>query len=184
MRKLSVRQATARAAAVLAFSLAASLAATGQGPGGPPGGGRPGGPPAGASAGQPAQQAPAGRPTAQQAQPAAPTGVIQSGKTPGGRRDPFRSLAIRAEDELVQLPPGKAGLLVSKMSIDGIVHSATDKLAVVTQPGRNRAYFLREGDEVYNARVAGITEDGVIFVEKAVDAFGKPYEREVVKRLK
>lgn len=101
------------------------------------------------------------------------------------RRDPFRSLLIREEDAAVgrRLPPGKRGLVVAQLSINGIVFTPARKIAVVTMRGRNRAYFLREGDELFNGRVQRITEDGVVFKEKAIDAFGNQYEREVVKQL-
>lgn len=99
-----------------------------------------------------------------------------------GRRDPFRSLLIRPEQQAQALPAGKKGLMISQLSIDGIVRGPNGMIAVVTNPQR-RAYFLREKDEVYNGVVEKITAEAVIFKESAVDPFGKPYTREVVKRL-
>lgn len=99
-----------------------------------------------------------------------------------GRRDPFRSLLIRPEQQAQALPAGKKGLVISQLSVDGIVRGPNGMIAVVTNPQR-RAYFLREKDEVYNGVVEKITAEAVIFKESAVDPFGKPYSREVVKRL-
>ncbi len=81
------------------------------------------------------------------------------------------------------LPPGKRGLVIGQLSVDGIVVSPTELIVVVTMSGRNRAYFLREGDELYDGRVSQVTPDGVVFKQKAVDAFGKTYEKEVVKQI-
>ena len=100
-------------------------------------------------------------------------------------RDPFRSLAARPDGGGTgeALPPGVRGLVITHLSVDGIVILPNDKIAVVNMRGRNRAYFLRERDEVYNGYVARITEDAVIFREKAADAFGQTFEREVTKTI-
>lgn len=101
------------------------------------------------------------------------------------RRDPFRPLLVRDRDIDVnrRLPPGKRGLVVGLLVMNGIVFTPSEKIAVITMRGRNRAYFLRAGDELFNGYVAQITEDGVVFKERAIDAFGNQYEREVVKQL-
>ena len=99
-----------------------------------------------------------------------------------GRRDPFRSLMVKAEQQAQVLPPGKRGLVISQLSIDGIIRSANGMIAVVSNP-QKRTYFLREKDEVFNGQVDRITADGVVFKEQAVDPFGKPFTREVVKKL-
>lgn len=101
------------------------------------------------------------------------------------RRDPFRSLLVSADQTAggQPLPPGKRGLIIAQLSVNGVVTTPTEMIAVVTMAGRNRSYFLREGDELYNGTVGKISEDGVLFKEKTTDAFGKEYEREVVKQL-
>jgi Tfp pilus assembly protein PilP len=101
------------------------------------------------------------------------------------RRDPFESLIGRkqAQDALAKnLPPGKAGLQVSTLRLDGIVKSANGMIAVVANP-QQRTYFLREGDQLYDGKVEKISMEGVTFHEEGKDAFGKPVEREVNKRL-
>jgi len=101
------------------------------------------------------------------------------------RRDPFRSLLVRADDlQAAQaLPPGPRGLIIGQIRVDGIVVTPEDRIAVVTVPRRNRAFFLRERDELYDGYVLEIHDDFVIFKERAMDAFGKTYEREVVKQI-
>ena len=100
------------------------------------------------------------------------------------RRDPFESLVNRQKDNGAgkNLPPGKAGLQVSTLRLDGIVRSSNGMIAVVSNP-QARTYFLREGDQLYDGRVEKIAMDGVSFHELGKDAFGKPVERQVNKRI-
>jgi hypothetical protein len=55
-------------------------------------------------------------------------------------------------------------------------------IAVVTN-SLNKAYFLHENDPVFNGYVMRITGDSVVFQETVQDKFGKPFTREVTKRL-
>ncbi len=101
------------------------------------------------------------------------------------RRDPFESLVSRqqaAGAAAKNLPPGKAGLQVSTLRLDGIVRAPNGMIAVVSNP-QARTYFLREGDQLYDGRVEKIAMDGVSFHELGKDAFGKPVERQVNKRI-
>ena len=68
------------------------------------------------------------------------------------------------------------------MRIDGIVHSASGMIAIVSN-AQQRVYFLREGDKLYDGSVDKITLDAISFHEIGKDAFGKPLERVVTKRL-
>lgn len=99
------------------------------------------------------------------------------------RRDPFESLVgrDRGGDTGPKLP-GKAGLVIGSLRLDGVVRYADGMIAVVTNP-QSRTYFLREGDQLYDGRVSKISMDGVVFHEVGKDAFGKPVEREVSKRM-
>lgn len=101
------------------------------------------------------------------------------------RRDPFESLISRqqaAARSQAALPPGIAGLQVSTLRLDGIVKSPRGMIAVVSNP-QARTYFLREGDKLYDGQVEKIAMDGVSFHEEGKDAFGKPVERQVNKRI-
>ena len=100
------------------------------------------------------------------------------------RRDPFESLLSHSSQGkgAANLPPGKAGLQVSTLRLDGIVRAPNGMIAVVSNP-QSRTYFLREGDHLYDGDVEKITMDGVSFHEEGKDAFGKPVQREVNKRI-
>jgi Tfp pilus assembly protein PilP len=101
------------------------------------------------------------------------------------KRDPFESMVGRDQATSTTnkaLPPGKAGLQVGTLRLDGIVRSPNGMIAVVSNP-QSRTYFLREGDQLYDGRVEKIAMDGVSFHEIGKDAFGKPVERQVNKRI-
>jgi len=109
----------------------------------------------------------------------------KEGEEKGARRDPFESLVARQQAQknaTAALPPGKAGLQVSTLKLDGIVKAPNGMIAVVSNP-QARTYFLREGDQLYDGRVEKIAMDGVSFHEIGKDAFGKPVERQVNKRI-
>jgi Tfp pilus assembly protein PilP len=117
--------------------------------------------------------------------PDAPKEGEQAATTSSARRDPFESLVARQQAQARAtsvLPPGKAGLQVSTLRLDGIVKAPNGMIAVVTNP-QARTYFLREGDQLYDGRVEKIAMDGVSFHEIGKDAFGKPVERQVNKRI-
>jgi Tfp pilus assembly protein PilP len=145
----------------------------------------------------PAMPATVGKPAGAKSGPTAkpkssnPTAKTVSEKRPVesearvARRDPFESLVGRqqAQDALAKnLPPGKAGLQVGTLRLDGIVRSPNGMIAVVANP-QQRTYFLREGDKLYDGTVEKISMEGVTFHEEGKDAFGKPVERQVSKRL-
>ena len=119
------------------------------------------------------------------AAPAKTPGAPEASKAKVSRRDPFESLTSRQEAAAragANLPPGKAGLQVGTLRLDGIVRAPNGMIAVVTNP-QARTYFLREGDQLYDGRVEKIAMDGVSFHEVGKDAFGKPVERQVNKRI-
>jgi hypothetical protein len=106
-------------------------------------------------------------------------------KASAARRDPFDPLLNKPAQSTAapqSLPPGKAGLVVGTLQIDGIVGGAHGMIAIVSNPQR-RVYFLREGDKLYDGSVQHITIEAVSFQEVGKDAFGKPLERQVTKRL-
>jgi hypothetical protein len=102
-----------------------------------------------------------------------------------GRRDPFTPLLAAdkgANDHPENLPPGKAGLMVDTLRVDGIVQGPNGMIAIVENP-QDRVYFLREGDKLYDGSVTHIVLDAVSFHQTGSDAFGKPVDRELTKRL-
>ena len=132
-----------------------------------------------------ATKTPATKTRAKSSTKPAPAGAAAEGEGKGSRRDPFESLVGREKAQAEaskNLPPGKAGLQVASLRLDGIVRSSNGMIAVVTNP-QARTYFLREGDQLYDGRVEKIAMDGVSFHEMGKDAFGKPVERQVNKRI-
>jgi|SRR5579864_8338913 len=150
-------------------------------------------------AAKPAAKAPAQPPASVPAKPAAKKATKRavkasapaSGPKPPAeseikvaRRDPFESLIghDKSAGDGKVLPPGKAGLQVSTLRLDGVVKAPNGMIAVVSNP-QSRTYFLREGDQLYDGQVEKIAMDGVSFHEMGKDAFGKPVERQVNKRI-
>ena len=103
---------------------------------------------------------------------------------PTKRRDPFLALisASAASSAHIVLPPGKAGLQVSTLRVEGVVRSQNGMLVVVVNP-QNRTYFLHQGDRLFDGRVDQVSMDAVTFTESGKDPFGKTIERSVVKRI-
>ncbi len=99
-----------------------------------------------------------------------------------GKRDPFVALVNNAKGGGEHLPPGKAGLVIGTLIVQGTVQGANGMIAVVANPDQ-RVYFVREGDRLYDGDVEKISLDGVTFQQNTKDAFGKPIERTVVKRI-
>jgi len=128
----------------------------------------------------------AAKPPAAGGKPAgAPAEKPAAEKVNVARRDPFDPLLNKAQAGNAapeNLPPGKAGLVVASLRIDGIVRGSGGMIAIVSNPQR-RVYFLREGDKLYDGSVDHITLEAISFHEFGKDAFGKPLERQVTKRL-
>jgi Tfp pilus assembly protein PilP len=113
----------------------------------------------------------------------AKSSAAQDKETKVAKRDPFESLVGREHaGPRTDLPAGKAGLQVSTLRLDGIVRAPNGMIAVVSNP-QSRTYFLRDGDQLFDGRVEKIAMDGVSFHEIGKDAFGKPVERQVNKRI-
>lgn len=102
-----------------------------------------------------------------------------------GRRDPFEALIRKsgpANGQARICPAGIAGVEVASMIVDGVVSAGSGMIAVVSTP-QKRVYFVREGDRLCDGSVERITMDGVVVRERGQDAFGKPVDRLVTKRL-
>jgi hypothetical protein len=149
--------------------------------------------PAGKPAGRPAARAGA-KGTGKKSPAKTVVKAVEKPATPGSapaaaesevkqaRRDPFETLIGRQNKTNTILPPGKLGLQVSTLRLDGIVRAPNGMIAVVSNP-QARTYFLREGDRLYDGSVEKISMDGVSFHEEGKDAFGKPVEHQVNKRI-
>jgi len=111
-----------------------------------------------------------------------PAGAPVKSEVIAARRDPFQPLVSTAKPMHGPLPPGKAGLIIGTVRVDGTVKSPGGMLAVVSNE-EQRVYFVREGDKLYDGDVEKIGLDGVTFKENSKDAFGKSVERMVTKRI-
>jgi len=109
---------------------------------------------------------------------------VEKRQAAGARRDPFLPLVTerREAGNLEHLPPGKAGLVITTLRVDGTVSSQEGMLAVLSN-AEQHVYFVREGDQLYDGRVDKIGLDGVTFRQNSKDAFGKPVERMLTKRI-
>ena len=99
-----------------------------------------------------------------------------------GRRDPFISPVVSHTASGSGCNSGKRCLAVDQIILTGIVKSQTGMIAVVVN-SMNKAYFLRENDPVFNGYVVKITGDSVVFNETFQDKLGKPFSREVTKKI-
>lgn len=115
---------------------------------------------------------------------AAPATAPAAMEPVASKRDPFLPLISDKKQSggPEHLPPGKAGLVVATVRVDGTIKSPEGMLAMVSNPEQH-VYFIREGDQLYDGDVEKIAIDGVTFRETSKDAFGKPVERLVTKRL-
>lgn len=133
----------------------------------------------------PAQKAPKAPAAKAKAEKAAPAAEESVSTRQGNRRDPFEHLVGKRDKAGAipdRLPAGKAGLVIATMRLDGVVRHQAGMIAVVSNP-QQRVYFLREGDRLYDGRVEKISMDGIMMRELSKDAFGKPLERVVTKRI-
>lgn len=99
------------------------------------------------------------------------------------RRDPFRPLVRSKDAGAVPFigPPGKAGLSVNTLQVQGTMRDSDGMTAIVANP-QGRVYFLHPGDQIYDAVVQSIGSGGVVFRQHTQDSFGHPVER-IVTRL-
>jgi hypothetical protein len=98
-----------------------------------------------------------------------------------GKRDPFFSPVVQ-QGGGSGCSTGKKCLEIGQINLRGVVKSDNGFIALVTN-NLNKAYFLRENDPVFNGYVLRITGDSVVFQETVQDKLGKPFTREVVKKI-
>ncbi|MBZ5536054.1 MAG: hypothetical protein LAO31_08875 [Acidobacteriia bacterium] len=99
-------------------------------------------------------------------------------------RDPFRALVVRQSDEpLFPVVPGKRGIRVRQLQLKGIVKADGHYIAVMDTRQSSGTLLFRENDEVSDGHVVSISEDTVQFQERSIDPLGKPYWRDVVKKI-
>ncbi|HEX2339777.1 MAG TPA: hypothetical protein VHI98_04785 [Vicinamibacterales bacterium] len=105
---------------------------------------------------------------------------------PEGRRDPFVSLLLRGGDmkpTRESRPDGLPGLLISEISLRGILKDKTGFVAMVSGPD-NKTHIIRGNDKVFDGTVKAITADSVIFSQDVNDPLSLVKQREVRKYLR
>ncbi len=99
-----------------------------------------------------------------------------------GQRDPFVSPVVNQAMTGSGCSVGKRCLAIGDIALKGVVRSENGMIAVVVN-ALDKAYFLRENDPVFNGYVVRITGDSVVFKENVQDRLGKPFTREVTKKI-
>jgi hypothetical protein len=141
---------------------------------------------------------------AQNSKPAAQDKVGQTKKTaespinysgipykPGNRRDPFwnpakQKTSSKNEDEEISRglpPPGIAGTYIAQAILEGI-SIREDRLTAIVRGSDKRAYFLREGDRLFDGYLKTIQEDSITLVRETKMRSGKTLTQDVTKRLR
>jgi hypothetical protein len=108
----------------------------------------------------------------------------------GNHRDPFLNpllfrKQIAADEELSRgvPPPGIAGTYIAQATLHGIALRDDDRVAVV-RGADHRAYFIREGDRLFDGYLKAIEIDFITLVRETRMRSGKTYTQDVVKRLR
>lgn len=110
------------------------------------------------------------------------------------RRDPFlhiippKTASQNAQDEEMPhgVPPtsGIAGTFVDKAGVEGIVIRSGNRRVAIIRGADNRAYFLREGDRLFDGYLKTIEKDSVVFIRETLMRSGRTQTHEVTKRLR
>ena len=104
---------------------------------------------------------------------------------PGGRPDPFRSLLGTGDEP----PPagrradGPAGLIVSEISVRGVMQSRGSLVAMVQGPDR-KTYLVHAGDKFLDGVVKDVTLQGLVILQDVNDPLTLVKQREVHKLLR
>jgi type IV pilus assembly protein PilP len=140
-----------------------------------------------AAFGQTAAAKPAAPPTqAAPAQPPAAPPAEAYTYNPEGRRDPFISMLLRGFDLRggpMTRPEGVPGLLISEVTVRGIVKSPKGFIAMLISPD-NKTYIVRPNDRLFDGTIRAITVDAVVFLQEVNDPLSLVKQREVRKPLR
>jgi hypothetical protein len=102
---------------------------------------------------------------------------------PAGRRDPFRSLLVRADKGAPgQRPPGLAGIAIDDIILQGLWRTRAGYVAQIRGTD-NKSHLLRAGDQLFDGEVLRIGPNEVIFRQNLNDPQSvKPF-RDITKQL-
>jgi len=111
---------------------------------------------------------------------------------PSDRRDPFLNplLSKKAANQNVDEeesrgtpPPGIGGTFIAQAALQGISIRNNGRVAVV-RGADDRAYFLREGDRLFDGYLKSIETDSITLVRETKMKSGKKLTQDVIKRLR
>lgn len=104
---------------------------------------------------------------------------------PGGRRDPFVSLAARGDAAVPRSgrAAGVAGLLISELSIRGVLR-AHDRVMAIVQGPDQKTFTVHAGDALLDGTVKAVSPDAVIFLQRVDDPLSPVKQREIRKLLR
>jgi len=102
---------------------------------------------------------------------------------PAGRRDPFRSLLVRADKGAPgQRPPGLPGIAIDDIVLQGLWRTRAGYVAQIRGTD-NKSHLLRAGDQLFDGEVLRIGPNEVIFRQNLNDPQSvKPF-RDITKQL-
>lgn len=108
------------------------------------------------------------------------------------RRDPFFHLPKPPESKVVEdveisrgtPPPGIAGTYIAGAALEGIAIRQANKRTAVIRGNDKKAYFLHEGDRLFDGYLKTIGDDSAVFVRERRMKSGKTLTEEVTKRLR
>lgn len=110
---------------------------------------------------------------------------------PDNRRDPFLNPLLKnkqaAGDQEIDRghpPPGIAGTYIAEAVLKGISIRDTGRRLAIVKGSGNRAYFLREGDRLFDGYLKAIHRDSITLVRERKMRSGKIITQEVIKRLR
>jgi Tfp pilus assembly protein PilP len=109
----------------------------------------------------------------------------------GNRRDPFLNPLLIAKkekpaDEEVsrgEPPPGIAGTYIDQAVLQGIASRDHGRVAIV-RGADTRAYFLKEGDRLFDGYLKTIDSDSITLIRETKMRSGKVLTQDVTKRLR
>jgi hypothetical protein len=108
------------------------------------------------------------------------------------RRDPFLSpiplrsqsgVKLDEEEPRGTPPPGIAGMFIAQVTLLGVA-TQTDGRIAVFRGSDKRAYFLRQGDKLFDGYVKQIGADFVSLVRETKMRSGKLISQDMTKRLR
>ena len=113
---------------------------------------------------------------------------------PESRKDPFFHIppapknpnsSNNVDEEISRglPPPGIAGTFIKDAVVEGIA-IRSDRSTAIVRGADKRAYFLHEGDRLFDGYLRTIREDSIVLIRETRMRSGKTLTQEVIQRLR